>query len=118
MEEYRIDWRKLGNRIAEMRIERGLTQMELAEMTGLSVTHIGYLEQGKRHGKFETYLQLVSAMGFSLNDLMTVKISNDLAQSLVWEITHALSGCEADKKDSIVQIVHDMVYMIHIFRAD
>ena len=50
-----IDWQMLGNRIAEMRISRGITQMELAEMTGLSLTHIGYIEQGKRHGKLRLY---------------------------------------------------------------
>ena len=118
MDGYRIDWRKLGNRVAEMRIERGLTQMELAEMTGLSVTYIGYLEQGKRHGKLETYLQLVTVMGYSMNDLTAAQLSNNLTECLVWEITRALSGCGADKKDLIVQIVRDMVRVIHIFRAD
>lgn len=118
MDGYRIDWRKLGNRVAEMRIERGLTQMELAEMTGLSVTYIGYLEQGKRHGKLETYLQLVTVMGYSMNDLTAAQMSNDLIDSLVWEISHALSGCGADKQDFVVRIVHDMVQLIHIFRDD
>ena len=33
MEERRIDWFKLGNRISEMRLARGVTQMELAEKT-------------------------------------------------------------------------------------
>lgn len=117
MEEITIDWQKLGNRVAEMRMERGLTQMELAEMTGLSVTYIGYLEQGKRHGKFETYLQLVTVMGYSMNDLTAAQISNDLTECLVWEISHALSGCGAEKQDSIVQIVRDMVRMIHLFRT-
>ena len=45
MEGSRIDWRRLGNRIAEMRMARGVTQMELAEMIGLSPTYIGYIEQ-------------------------------------------------------------------------
>ena len=57
-----IDWQMLGNRIAEMRISRGITQMELAEMTGLSLTHIGYIEQGKRHGKFETYARTITIL--------------------------------------------------------
>ena len=118
MEDNRIDWRRLGNRVAEMRIERGLTQMDLAEMTGLSVTYIGYLEQGKRHGKFETYLQLVTVMGYSMNDLTADQMNNDLTECLVWEISRALSVCSEDKQDSIVQIVRDMVHMIQLFSTE
>ena len=44
MDEIKIDWRQVGNRIAEMRMARGVTQLYLAEKTGLSETYIGYLE--------------------------------------------------------------------------
>ncbi|MBR3334822.1 MAG: hypothetical protein IKG23_11075 [Clostridia bacterium] len=36
MEENRINWRVLGNRIADMRMSRGISQIRLAELTGLS----------------------------------------------------------------------------------
>ena len=45
MEEYRVDFRKLGNRIADMRLSRGITQFQLAEKTGHSRVYIGYIEQ-------------------------------------------------------------------------
>ena len=48
MEDSKAIWRKIGNRIAEMRISRGLTQYQLAEMTGLSRQYIGFIEQGIR----------------------------------------------------------------------
>ena len=117
-EENRTDWMKLGNRIAEMRIARGVTQMELAEKTGLSLTYIGYLEQGKRRGTFHTYLQIVLALGFSLNDLVTTDLDNDLAKCLVWELTRVLSACGADEQESVRQIIQDMVRMIRLFRSE
>lgn len=116
MEEIRIDWLRVGNRVAEMRIARGITQMELAEMTGMSMTYIGYLEQGKRHGKFETYVQIVSALGYSLNDLLIPELSNDLLHGVAWELARVLSGCGEDKRESIVRTVRDMVHMIRLFR--
>ena len=116
MEENNIDWLKVGNRVAEMRIARGITQMELAEMTGMSMTYIGYLEQGKRHGKFETYVQIVSVLGYSLNDLMALELTNDLMRGLAWELSRVLSGCGEDKRESIVRTVRDMVHMIRLFR--
>lgn len=82
MGDNRIDWRQLGNRVAEMRIERGLTQMDLAEMTGLSVTYVGYLEQGKRHGKFETYLQLVTVMGYVIVEICVLDHERKLFDDL------------------------------------
>ena len=118
MEESRIDWLRLGNRIAEMRMARGLTQMDLAEKTGLSVTYIGYIEQGKRHGKFETYVQIVAAMGYSLNDLMVMELDSDLTDYLGWELSSVLSACDENKQESIVRIVRDMVQMIRLFHND
>lgn len=118
MEEIKIDWRKLGNRIAEMRMARGITQQYLAEKTGLSATYIGYLEQGKRHGNFDTYLQIVTVLGFSLNDLVTIELENDLSDCLAWELSRALSACGTDEQESIMRIVREMAHVIHLFHAE
>ena len=56
MDDLKVDWLTIGNRIAEMRLSRGLTQLQLAELTGLSRVYIGYIEQGKRCGTILTYL--------------------------------------------------------------
>ena len=118
MEGKGIDWMMLGKRIAEMRMARGLTQMDLAEKLGLSPNYIGYIEQGKRHAKFETYVQIVSAMGYSLNDLFLLENRNSLSDCLAWEISAALSDCREDKRESIIWIVRDMVQMIRLFHGD
>lgn len=117
METNRIDWRQLGNRIADMRDKRHVTQAWLAERTGLSETHIGYLEQGKRHGTFDTYVQIVTELGFSLNDLISEDLEDDMVNDLAWELSQALSVCASDKRESIIRIVRDVVRMINIFHA-
>lgn len=118
MDEIKIDWRQVGNRIAEMRMARGVTQLYLAEKTGLSETYIGYLEQGKRHGNFDTYLLIVTALGFTLNDLVTVELKNDLSDRLAWELSRALSACGTDERESIMRIVREMTHVIHLFHAE
>lgn len=40
---------KLGKRIAELREDRGLTQKDLADRAGLSVTFLSEVENGKRN---------------------------------------------------------------------
>ncbi len=117
MEDNKIDWRVLGNRIADMRLSRGITQIQLAEMTGLSRVYIGYIEQGKRCGTIMTYLDIVTALGYSLNDLVGKNLS-DVAPELILELSSALRGCSADEKDSIVRIFREMLSMIRMFRED
>ena len=118
MDEIKIDWRQLGNRIAEMRMARGVTQLYLAEKTGLSETYIGYLEQGKRHGNFDSYLHIVTALGLTLNDPVTVDLTNDPSDHLAWELSRALSACGTDEQESIMRIVREMAHVIHLFHAD
>lgn len=118
MEEQRIDWQKLGNRIAEMRMMRGITQMELAERIGVSVTYIGYIEQGKRRATFETCLQIVSFLGYSLNDLMARDLPGVSMHLLASEITEALSDCGEEKQEFILRIVRDLLEMIRLFHSE
>ena len=117
MEENRIDWRILGDRIADMRISRGITQFRLAEMTGLSRVYIGYIEQGKRSATILTYLDIVTALGYTLNDLVR-EDSPDAVQVLASDLCRTLSCCSADEKDSIVRIFREMLNMIRLFRED
>ena len=115
MEGNRIDWRILGDRIADMRLSRGITQFRLAEMTGLSRVFIGYIEQGKRSATILTYLDIVTALGYTLNDLVREE-RPDAVQLLASDLCTTLSSCSADEKDQIVRIFREMLDMIRLFR--
>ncbi len=114
MEEMKLDSRILGNRIADMRISRGLTQFQLAELTGLSRVYIGYLEQGKRCGTILTYLDIVSVLGYSLNDLVGGSYSNPDSE-FISELSLALTDCQGDEKEMIVRIFREMLKMIRMY---
>ncbi len=76
MDERKLNSRIIGNRVADMRISRGLSQFQLAERIGRSRVYVGYLEQGKRCGTLLTYLDIVSVLGYSLNDLVGGRIQS------------------------------------------
>ncbi len=116
MEEMKLDSRILGNRVADMRISRGLSQIQLAELTGLSRVYIGYIEQGKRCGTLLTYLDIVSVLGYSLNDLVGGSFSDPDAQ-LLSELGYALTDCSGDEKESVVRIFREMLKMIRMFHG-
>jgi transcriptional regulator with XRE-family HTH domain len=51
-------------RLRELRMAKGLTQVELAERSGLQQSLISYLEAGKAQGvKFDTLERLARALG-------------------------------------------------------
>ncbi len=116
MDEMKLDSRILGNRVADMRISRGLTQFQLAELTGLSRVYIGYIEQGKRCATLLKYLDIVSALGYSLNDLVCGSLS-DPDTELLSELGVALTDCSGDEKESIVRIFREMLKMIRMYHG-
>lgn len=100
-----------------MRLSRGITQFRLAEMTGLSRVFIGYIEQGKRSATILTYLDIVTALGYTLNDLVREE-RPDAVQLLASDLCVALSSCSDGEKEQIVRIFREMLNMIRLFRED
>jgi transcriptional regulator with XRE-family HTH domain len=59
----------LGNRIAAVRRERGITQEQLAEKTGFTSITIGYIEQGRRSPRVATLFKIAECLNVSIADL-------------------------------------------------
>lgn len=66
-----MDMRKLvGQNTAKIRKDRGWTQEQLAEKSGLSQQYISGLENGLRNPTIVTVYELASALGVSHLDLL------------------------------------------------
>jgi transcriptional regulator with XRE-family HTH domain len=61
---------RFGRRILHLRTERGLTQEQLCERTGLSREHISYIENGHREACLVNIGKLAEGFGLSVSDLM------------------------------------------------
>lgn len=59
-----------GEKVAALRLKRGLTQDQLAEKTGLSVDTIGAIEQGRRWARLTTLHRLAHGLGISTDELL------------------------------------------------
>ena len=58
---------RIGKRIAQLRNERGLTQKELAERTGMQQGNIARIEAGKYSARFDTLQIIAEAMGLTVD---------------------------------------------------
>ena len=54
---------RIGLRIKELRSKKGLSQRELAEMTGLNYSNIAKIELGKYSVGLDILVQISNAMG-------------------------------------------------------
>lgn len=67
-----MDMRRLvGRNVRRQRIERGLTQEQLAERSGFSQFYISGLENGRRNPTVVSLYELAQALGVSHVDLVT-----------------------------------------------
>ena len=66
-----MDMRKLvGRNVRLIRQKKGLTQEQLAEISGFSQQYISGLEQGRRNPTVVTLYELASSLGVSHLDLV------------------------------------------------
>jgi len=66
-----MDMRKLvGRNAARIRKEKGLTQEQLSERSGLSQQYLSGLEQGRRNPTIVTLYEIASALGVTHVELV------------------------------------------------
>lgn len=58
---------RIGQRIAQLREEQGLTQAALAEMIGMQQQHISRLEKGRYSARLDLLATVAAALGGSVD---------------------------------------------------
>ena len=62
--------KKFGERVRELRIKKGISQEELAELSGLHRTYISSVELGKRNVSIINIYALAKALGTTPDKLL------------------------------------------------
>lgn len=63
------DLQKFGKRLKSLRIDRDLTQLELAEILDMSPNFIGMIERGERNTTVENVFNIAKALGVKPSNL-------------------------------------------------
>jgi transcriptional regulator with XRE-family HTH domain len=73
-----MDMRKLvGSNVSRIRNQKGLTQEQLADLSGFSQQYISGLESGRRNPTVVTMYELAKALGVSHLDLLRQHKASD-----------------------------------------
>ena len=63
------DLQKFGKKLKFLRLEKGLTQLELAEILDMSPNFVGMLERGERNTTIENVFKIARALGIKPSNL-------------------------------------------------
>ncbi len=108
---------EIGRRIRKIRVERGLTQKELASKVGIDFTYIGKIERGEQLPSLKILLKIAEALslpfGCFLEDKDTVaalEMANGWKELIKDERWHnllkTLQSLHEDDIPLITEIVH------------
>jgi transcriptional regulator with XRE-family HTH domain len=99
----------LGLKVRNLRHERGETLQSLASRAGLSISYLSEIEKGKKYPKPEKLLQLAEALAVPFDDLVSLKVTEDLgplkvafSSPLLREFPFELFGLEPEDLISLV----------------
>lgn len=65
-----MDYKEIGRRVRQRRLELGLTQEETAEKAGVSMSYVGQIERGEKLAALETTVRLCEVLGVGLDWLV------------------------------------------------
>lgn len=81
----------IGKAIKLCRNQKGFTKTKLAELSGLSISYLTLLEQGKRDPNISTIEQICSALGIPTTILIFLATENDERKNISPELSEKLS---------------------------
>ena len=99
-----VDYKDIGGRIRAVRMERGMTQAQLAEAVGVGVTHISHVETGNSIPSLQAFLDIVNTLGCSADELLCIEVKKSRPIFESW-LNEQLVDCSEQE----VKLISDMV---------
>ena len=98
-----IDFKIIGRRIKEERLEKSLSQIQLSEMMDISVAYLSRVEIGRTHISLKRLMELCSILEIPSSKIIDGSMSEE-SEYLNKEFKEILSGCDTRKKNLIYKM--------------
>lgn len=102
----------VGERIRAIRKAKGLTQQQLAELSGLDDAYIGSLERGERNFSIDTLEKIVTGLKISPYEILNVNYSESeellLRRQAVDEYSLLINEINREDVDRVKRIVKEL----------
>lgn len=99
-----LDYAKLGMKIKEMRLSKGLTQDNLAELVSCNTSHISNIENNHTKVSLNVLLAIANSLDTSIDYLLSNQYEN-VSLALDNEIMRAIRDISVEKKEKILKMI-------------
>ncbi len=97
-----MDYYQIGQKIRGFRRAHGLSQEQLAEFVGISVTHMSHIETGNTKLSLPVLVSIAKALEVQTDDLLFAQQSG--RNTALTELNALLDGCSAKQ----VRVITDL----------
>ena len=102
-----IDYEALGKRIKDARREKGYTQEQLANATGMSQQHIGNIETAANKLSLQALVDIANALGTTADSLLQDSIDAPVT-TYDMKAKQVLDACSASEKESLLHLMEEI----------
>lgn len=106
-----MDFKRGGQAIQRIRKERGMTQEDLADKSGITSNTVSRIERGLLIPALPTLIDICNALGTGADSILAAYITADTP--IRWSpLTQKLDGLDADKQDKIETVLDCLIETI------
>lgn len=93
----------IGRRVKESRLQKGISQANLAELIDMSVSYISRIETAKKQASLEALVRIANSLDITVDHLLNGNQKNDLAEYFP-DIVQLMEDCTIYEK----RIIYDV----------
>jgi len=116
MNKHEIDYKAIGSRIKNLRMQLGLSQGQLAEKSEITSVYLSNIENGHGKGSLPTFLRIANAIGCGVDTLLCDNI-DESRQIYEERLGAMLVDCSEDELKLIVGTVKGLKEQIRSIEA-
>lgn len=99
-----IDYIAIGKRVRKLRQQRGLSQEQLSERSGLTPPHVSHVETGNTKISLPSLVNIANALDATMDDLLADSISHTTHVTMK-EMNDLLSDCSDSECRALLHIM-------------
>lgn len=97
---------KLHECMRQARLNKGITQEQMAELTGISKNHLSAIERGKYKCTAQTLIQYADICGISLDRMLHM---GKYTEHIIPEFIHFLQGFSEDDQRKLLNLIKELI---------
>lgn len=103
---------EIGQRIRNYRLQKKLSQEELAELCGLHPTYIGQVERGEKNATIESINKISSGLEISLNTLFeNIESSGNTRNNYPSQAYNLVQSVPLTMQEKLVEILQQIIQL-------